>query len=345
METAPPSRSAHAPPVRPNGARVERRRSRSMRLRAASRGIQAPRRPEPVDRLAQGLGWFSVALGAAELLAPRLLGRAIGAGDHPALTRGCGLREIAAGVGLLTRPDPAPWLLARVAGDTMDLAMLAAAMADADRDAMRRLSGAAVAVLAVTALDVYAARAARERPAAAAPGSALRDGSVRVEHSIAVNRSAEDCYRMWRTLENLPRFIHHVESVEMRDSGRSHWKAKGPAGLSVEWDAEITRDDPNAVIAWRSVEGSRIPNSGVVRFAPAADGRGTFVSLSLQYEPPTGALGLTLAKLFGADPEQHVREDLRRFKRLLETGEIPTTQGQSHGPRPLWYRAFGGAGR
>jgi uncharacterized membrane protein len=189
---------------------------------------------------------------------------------------------------------------------------------------------------------VYAARQAAERPRSA-PGVVRRDGSVRVEHTIAVNRTPEECYRMWRSLENLPRFMKHLESVRALDERRSHWVAKGPAGKNVEWDAEITRDEPNALLSWRSLEGSDVMNSGAVRFLPAPAGRGTLISVTMQYDPPGGALGVALAKLTGEDPNVTVREDLRRFKRLLETGEIPTTEGQPHGSRPLWYKAIGGS--
>jgi len=303
------------------------------------------RRRDSVDQLAIGLGWFSIALGAAELLAPRALDRAVGAEMYPSLTRFCGLREITAGVGLLTQPDPAPWLWARVAGDAMDLALLGLAMPDADDDERARLAGAALAVAGVTALDVFAARRASSPQRRSAPGAMRGDGSVRVEHTVAVNKSPEECYHMWRNFENLPRFMQHLKSVSVRDERTSHWVAKGPAGTSVEWDAEVTRDEPNRLLSWRSLEGSDVRNSGAVRFEPAPAGRGTFVSVTMQYEPPAGRMGMAIAKLTGEEPQVQVREDLRRFKRLMEAGEIPTTEGQSHGTRPLWYKAFGGANR
>ena len=120
-----------------------------------------------------------------------------------------------------------------------------------------RLTSATVSVIGVTALDVYAARAASTREPRSAPGALRRDGSVRVEHTMVVNRPASECYAMWRDFENLPRFMEHLESVERREGNRSHWVAKGPAGMSVEWDAEITDDETDELIAWRSLEGSR----------------------------------------------------------------------------------------
>jgi uncharacterized membrane protein len=321
--------------------RLEPRLPQAARLRRPrASAAHSQRQPDAIDRLARGLGWFSVALGAAELIAPRAVDDAIGAGNHPAATRLAGLREIAAGVGLLTQPDPQPWLWARVAGDVLDIAVLGAAFTRADDDERVRLAGAAAAVLGVTALDAYAARRSREQPRSA-PGVVRRDGSVRVEHTFSVNRSPRDCYAMWRRFENLPRFMRHLTSVEARGVGRSHWTATGPAGSSVEWDAAITRDEPDALISWRSLEGSDIENAGAVRFVPAADGRGTMVSVTMQYRQPAGTLGVAVAKMLGEEPDRQVREDLRRFKQLLEAGEIPTTDGQPHGPRPMWYRAVG----
>jgi uncharacterized membrane protein len=316
--------------------------ARGRRPRASAAHTQ--RQPDNVDRLARGLGWFSVALGAAELLAPRTLDRAVGAGVHPTATRLAGVREMGVGAALLTQPDPEPWLWSRVAGDVLDLLMLAAASPGAARGERGRLAGATLAVLGVTALDVYAARCASEQPRSA-PGAMRRDGSVRVEHTLSVNRSPQDCYAMWRDFENLPRFMRHLESVRKLDERRSHWVAKAPAGTSVEWDAEITRDEPGALLSWRSIEGSEIDNAGAVRFLAGPAGRGALVSVTMQYRPPGGALGAAFAKLFGEEPEQQVRDDLRRFKQLLETGEIPTTEGQPHGQRPAWYRAMGGPQR
>jgi uncharacterized membrane protein len=218
-------------------------------------------------------------------------------------------------------------------------------MVDADDDERARLIASTAMVAGVTALDVYAARRASATDRRSAPGAMRPDGSVRVEESLAVNKPAEECYRMWRNFENLPRFMDHLKSVETRGDGRSHWVAKGPADTAVEWDAEVTRDEPNQLLSWRSLEGSDVPNSGAVRFIPDANGRGTVVSVTMTYEPPAGRVGMMVAKLFGEEPQMQVREDLRRFKRLLEAGEIPTTEGQPHGPRPVWYKAFGGTNR
>ncbi|HYC57975.1 MAG TPA: SRPBCC family protein [Thermoanaerobaculia bacterium] len=154
---------------------------------------------------------------------------------------------------------------------------------------------------------------------------------VRVEKSVTINASPEQVYSFWRNFENLPRFMHNLESVEVRDSKRSHWTAKGPAGSSVDWEAEIINEVPNELIGWRSVDGSQVDNAGSVHFTPASGGRGTEVRVILRYDPPAGTLGAKISKILGEDPAMNVQEDLRRLKMLLETGEIATTEGQSTG--------------
>lgn len=156
---------------------------------------------------------------------------------------------------------------------------------------------------------------------------------VHVEQSMMINKEPWDLYQYWRKLENLPSIMSHLESVAVLDEKRSHWIAKAPsiAGGQVEWDAEIINDEPNALIAWRSLGGADVDNAGSVRFVPGPAGRGTEVKVVLDYIPPAGQLGRWAAKLFGEDPQHEVREDLRCFKRIMETGELPTTQGQSRG--------------
>jgi uncharacterized membrane protein len=154
---------------------------------------------------------------------------------------------------------------------------------------------------------------------------------VRVEKAVTINASAEELYTFWRKFDNLPRFMHNLESVEVRDDKRSRWVAKGPAGSKVEWEAEIINEIPNQLIGWRSIEGSQIDNAGSVHFTPAAGGRGTEVKVVLRYDPPAGSVGAKISRILGEDPAVNVQEDLRRLKRLIETGEIPTTEGQSSG--------------
>jgi uncharacterized membrane protein len=149
--------------------------------------------------------------------------------------------------------------------------------------------------------------------------------------SMTINRPIGELFAFWRNLSNLPTFMSHLKSVEVLSENRSRWKAKAPAGLEVEWEAEIVNEQPDTLIAWQSCEGASIPNWGVVRFNPAPGNRGTEISVQLEYEPIAGATGVALAKLFGEEPSQQIDEDLRRFKQMMETGEIPTTAGQPSG--------------
>lgn len=162
--------------------------------------------------------------------------------------------------------------------------------------------------------------------------SALRGSAgVNVEESVTINRPVEELYRFWRNLENLPRFMDHLESVERVTDTLSRWRARGPAGSIVEWNAEIINEVPNKVIGWRSIEGSDVVSAGSVNFHEPAAGRGTRLWVKLQYNPPGGKVGAAVAKLMGSDPATEIREDLRRFKQLVETGEVATNDGQARG--------------
>jgi uncharacterized membrane protein len=152
---------------------------------------------------------------------------------------------------------------------------------------------------------------------------------IHVEESVTLNIPIAEVFRFWRNFENLPSFMQHLESVSVRDMGLSHWVAKGPAGMSVEWDARIINEIDNKLIAWQSVGDSTIATAGSVNFDETE--HGTRVRVHLQYRPPAGKLGAAVAWLSGEEPNIQVREDLRRFKALLEAGEIPTTVGQSSG--------------
>jgi uncharacterized membrane protein len=292
---------------------------------------------ERVERLAKTLGWFSIGLGLAQLLAPRGMSRAIGIGQRPGLMRTLGVRELASGVGILTRRQPANWLWSRVAGDAMDLALLS--YAARSRPGQRgRISLATAAVAGVAVLDLLSSMETTSRKTTIEEPGAPAKRDVRVEKSIIINRSPEECYRVWPDFENFPRFMKHLESVKILEENRMRWKAKGPAGLTVEWDAELVADQPGEFIEWRSLENSEVDNAGVVRFERAPGGRGTIVRVKMHYSPPGGAAGTLIAKLFGEEPSQQIDEDLRRFKWLIETGEIPTTIGQPSGTRGTFTR-------
>lgn len=159
------------------------------------------------------------------------------------------------------------------------------------------------------------------------------DHGVHVSASYLINKPPDVLYAFWRNFENLPQFMSHLESVRKIDDRRSHWVAKAPKiyGGQVEWDAEVTADEPNARIAWETLPGSDIEHRGSIKFAQALGNRGTKVRVDLDYHPPAGQLGRWIAKLFGEEPKQQIHDDLRKFKRLMELGEIPTTVGQPRG--------------
>lgn len=151
------------------------------------------------------------------------------------------------------------------------------------------------------------------------PRDALRGPrGVNVVESVTIERSLEELYRFWRNLENLPTFMRHLASVERLTDTLSRWRVKGPAGTTLEWDAEIYNDVPNKLVAWRSLEGSDVVSVGSVNFDRAAER--TRVTVSLQYNPPLGRVGAAVARWFGADAATEIRDDLRRFKTMVESG-------------------------
>jgi uncharacterized membrane protein len=292
------------------------------------------------DGLASFLGWFSVGLGVAQLASPGGVARMIGVDDDERTRktmRAIGARELAAGLGILSRPRPAGWVWSRVAGDAMDLALLGKAMSSDDND-RRKTAAATAAVVGITALDVVCARQlTRNADAAAATDrNAKSTGrSISTRRSITVRAPVEEVYRFWRNFENLPRFMRHLESVSVTGDRRSHWKAKAPAGMTVEWDAETTEDRPNELIAWRALENADVYNEGSVRFQRAPGGRGTEVRVELRYDPPGGIIASKLAMLFREEPGQQVKDDLLRFKQVLETGDVVLSDATVFdGPHP-----------
>ena len=169
------------------------------------------------------------------------------------------------------------------------------------------------------------------------PGVSVPHGrGVKVENTILINKSPEELYRYWRQFENLPRFMENLVSVKTEGGQRSHWVVKTIGNAEISWDAEIVNDVPNELIAWRTVENSDVDHAGSVRFEGTE--RGTTVKVNMEYRPPAGKVGVGLAKLFGQEPRQMIENDLRRFKQLMESGEVMSVQGQSHGG------GFGGTG-
>jgi uncharacterized membrane protein len=145
-------------------------------------------------------------------------------------------------------------------------------------------------------------------------------GGVIVDESVTINRPVSEIYRFWRNLENLPRFMAHLESVERITDTLSRWRAKGPAGRIVEWNAEIINEVPDQVIGWKSIEHSDVVSAGSVNFDDAGEGR-TRVRVRLQYSPPGGKLGDAVARLMGSDAGTEIRQDLDRFRQLVESNQ------------------------
>lgn len=151
-----------------------------------------------------------------------------------------------------------------------------------------------------------------------------------VSRSVSIRRPRAEVYRFWRELQNLPAFMMHLESVQATGRARSRWVVKGP-GKPVEWEAEIVEDQPDRKIGWRSLDGAEVPNSGTVTFTDAPADRGTEIHVDLDYEPPAGAAGSMIARWFGEEPDQQLRDDLRRLKQVLETGEVVLSEGSPRG--------------
>jgi uncharacterized membrane protein len=154
---------------------------------------------------------------------------------------------------------------------------------------------------------------------------------ILVVKSVTVSRPVDEVFRFWRDFANFPRFMRHLEKVEVKDDRHSHWVARGPLGTTVEWDAEIFNERPGELIAWRSLPGSEIDHAGSVRFRKAPADRGTEVHVELNYEPPGGRVGASIAWLFREEPRLQIDDDLARFKQVLEAGEIATVAGQPKG--------------
>lgn len=313
------------------------RRSKSAGRRAASEtsAKDAPahytetQRTEK-DPITQSLGWFSIALGAAEVFAPQAVARAIGVDEreHRTLLRSYGLRELAAGIGILSRPKPTYWMWNRVVGDAVDLASLAKAMRSPGTD-KTRLTGATIAVLGVTALDILCSVAltSESNPAAGHDEGSFtlpenKNGALPVVAVVTVGKPVEEVYNFWKNPENFSRFMGQIESVRIINNRRSHWKINAPAGLAIEWDAEVVLDTPNEMISWQSVDTADVDNTGTVRFRPAAGNRGTEVELETDFKAKGGELGQRLAKFFMTIPRTQLMNDLRRFKQIMEVGEV-----------------------
>jgi uncharacterized membrane protein len=276
-------------------------------------------------RLLHALAGFSVMLGSAQLAVPGAMNKLIGASDNPrsrAVQRWLGgARETAAGIAIESSRNPVGPLCARVAGDALDLALLGSLCRSRTRPptARRRAALAAAAVVGVTVADVVAVNQARRNGAA---GLNRRTGDIEAKAAVTVNKPRGEVFAYWNNVENVATFMAHLESVRSLVAGRSRWRAVGPAGTNIEWETEITDCRPDELIAWQSAGDTAVPNRGQVEFRPAPGDRGTEVHVRLCYRPPAGKMGSAIATLFGAAADQQVRDDLRRFKQVMETGEV-----------------------
>jgi uncharacterized membrane protein len=231
-----------------------------------------------------------------------------------------------------------------VAGDLTDLALLGnslrgrtrtprvlkTAVKKSDREGLGRTVAAAGAVAAITGVDLYAAITRSWK-------SARREAAVSLTAAVTVTRPRQEVYAQWRKLEDLPAFMAHLDSVTTTGPRTSHWRASAPFGKTVEWDAQITADVPGERLGWQSLDGSVVRNEGEVRFVPAPGGKNaepdTEVHVTLRYSLPAGKLGTLLARYFGEDPHQQLDDDLRRFKQMLETGDVVRSEGAPWGKR------------
>jgi uncharacterized membrane protein len=277
--------------------------------------------------LSRGLGAVSLGIGLAELSRPGGISRLSGVGRWArarAIVPALGVRELGHAAGLLAGRRPDRWVWTRVAGDAIDLSLLGRALAHGRKTDRRRAAVVTGAVAGITAVDVYAAlRLTRARR--------MTRQEMRAEVSVTVRRPPAEVYRFWHDLENLPTFMADLESVRTTGERRSHWTAKAPGRRTVEWDAEIVEDRPDELIAWRTVDGADLRHSGAVRFRPAPGDRGTEIRVEMEWAEPAGRIKAAVAKLLGAHPHQRIRDDLRRFKQVMEAGEVVRSDGSPEG--------------
>lgn len=292
------------------------------------------------DKFARRLGWISLGLGVMEILLPRVIVRWLGLRKKRSfIVRLLGFREVIHAASMFMRARPHRGARWRVAGDVLDLGLLAAGFT-ARRARKASLTIAAASVLGITALDVLTAvqlrrKSEEEKSASVLTQKELRgrshDGHFQVNKSITINHSPTELYQFWRNFENLPRFMQHLKEVKVLNEHHSYWIAKAPAGTQVAWDARITEDRPDELIAWESMPDADVHNRGIVTFEPKANGRGTVVRVKIEYDPPGGRIGRAVAQLFGEEPGQQVAGDLKRFKQVIETGEVMRSDASPDG--------------
>ena len=275
-----------------------------------------------IEPLARALGWFSLGLGFAQLAAPRRVANLIGLPgdeDDQRVMRLVGAREIASGFGILAQSKPTPWLWSRVGGDAMDLALLKSAM-DSPRSDRDRVATATMAVLGITAADLLCSTRMTAEPNA--PYEAMQARDVHATAAVTVQAPINQVFGYWDGFQSLPRFMSDAASVVITGDRQSRWTLSAPAGRTLEWDAEITESRLNEQISWRTAEGSSVNVEGTIHFRTAPGNRGTQVIFDAHFSPPGGELGKKIAGIFAEALGTKIGNDLRRFKQLVELGEI-----------------------
>ena len=272
-------------------------------------------------QMAKGLGWFSLGLGVAQLVAPRQVANMIGLpgdDDEQTIMRLIGLREIASGLGILAQADPTPWVWSRVAGDGMDLALLYAAM-NSPKASKDRVTAATMAVIGITAADLLCSLNLTASPNDTS-GAATND--VPVTAAVTVQAPVHEVFALWEGFQGLPRFMSDGAKVQIQDDRSSRWTIPGPAGTTLEWNVEITSSVPDEQITWRTADGGPVSAEGTVRIRPAPGNRGTQVVFDAHFSPPGGGLGKTVAAPIANVLAVKIGNDLRRLKQQIELGEI-----------------------
>ncbi|MFN8593194.1 MAG: SRPBCC family protein [Thermomicrobiales bacterium] len=285
------------------------------------------------DTLLRSIGFFSLGLGLAQLFAPQRVANLIGLEDGGNGMRLIGLREIAAGAGILIKSNHPAWFWLRIGGDIMDLAILNAAN-DGRAARPERIALAKAAVAGIAALDALAASKSDGREEQPVPGS-TSVGDAPVKAAVTVNAPIDQVYAYWEDLRNLPRFMSALANVRPNPDGGMKWIMSGPAGIEVAFDTEIVDATRNERIAWRAMERAPIAASGEVLFRPAPGDRGTQVITNTRFSPPGGPLGAQIAGLLGPALSMKMQSDLLRMKQIIELGEIVLSDDSLQpGPNP-----------
>lgn len=304
------------------------------------------------EKIARGLGWFSILLGMSELVCGRALARWLGMPGTETLVRTYGVREITTGIGILASADPTPWIWSRVVGDALDAGSLAAGLHD-ENPREGNVAMALANIIAVTVLDVYCAHrlSAEQRPALPAhhdysnrsglPSSAYRQRrrgntdhtatgtalEAAAQASITIPRPADDLRALWLSPKAQTRIWEHFAEVTAVNDRTADWTAHGPAGGAYRWRTQ-TEETGTDQVRWSTLDGADVPNAGSLTFRPAPGDRGTELHLTVRFDPPGGAVGQVVSKLFHIVPREIVLTALYRFRALALTGELPLTDPQ-----------------